>query len=62
MKRTLSGLLSLTLLLAGCGSAVAEGKDMLLYQGRGSLRVVTNEGKVIYIDPYAGDGYDFPAV
>jgi len=41
MKRTLSGLLSLTLLLAGCGSAVAEGKDMLLYQGRGSLRVVT---------------------
>lgn len=33
----------------------------LLYQGHGSLRVVTDEGIVIYIDPYAGDGYDIPA-
>ncbi len=30
----------------------------LLYLGHGSLRITTPEGKVIYIDPYAGDGYD----
>lgn len=33
----------------------------LLYQGHGSLRIVTAENKVIYIDPYAGKGYDLPA-
>ena len=33
----------------------------LLYQGHGSLRITTPEGKVIYIDPYAGEGYDVPA-
>ncbi|MFR3237149.1 MAG: S-layer homology domain-containing protein [Acutalibacter sp.] len=33
----------------------------LLYQGQGSIRIVTPEGKVIYIDPYAGTGYDLPA-
>ncbi|MCL2672742.1 MAG: MBL fold metallo-hydrolase, partial [Clostridiales bacterium] len=33
----------------------------LLYQGHGSLRIITAEGKVIYIDPYAGEGYDLPA-
>jgi len=33
----------------------------LLYQGHGSFRVTTAEGKVIYVDPYAGDGYDLPA-
>ena len=30
----------------------------LLYQGHGSFRLTTDEGKVIYIDPYAGEGYD----
>ena len=30
----------------------------LLYLGHASLRIVTIEGKVIYIDPYAGNGYD----
>ena len=29
--------------------------------GHASLRIVTSEGKVIYIDPFAGDGYDLPA-
>ncbi|MBQ7541485.1 MAG: MBL fold metallo-hydrolase [Clostridia bacterium] len=29
----------------------------LLYMGHASLRITTPEGKVIYIDPYAGDGY-----
>ena len=33
----------------------------LLYQGHGSLRITTGEGKIIYIDPYAGEGYDLPA-
>lgn len=30
----------------------------LLYQGHGSLRMTTDSGKVIYIDPFAGDGYN----
>ena len=33
----------------------------LLYMGHASLRITTPEGKVIYIDPYAGDGYDLAA-
>ena len=33
----------------------------LLYQGHGSLRITTADGRVIYIDPYAGKGYDKPA-
>lgn len=49
------------LLLVSVCLAEPAGKDKLLYQGHGSLRVVTAEGKVIYIDPYAGEGYDLPA-
>ena len=37
------------------------GAAMLLYQGQASIRIVTAEDKVIYIDPYAGSGYDLPA-
>ena len=33
----------------------------LLYQGHGSLRLTSNNGTVVYIDPYIGDGYDKPA-
>ena len=33
----------------------------LLYQGHGSVRLTTEAGTVIYIDPYAGTGYDVPA-
>ncbi|MCI8624118.1 MAG: MBL fold metallo-hydrolase [Provencibacterium sp.] len=33
----------------------------LYYQGHGSLRLTTQDGMVIYLDPYAGDGYDLPA-
>ena len=33
----------------------------LLYQGHASLRLETKEGRFIYIDPYAGEGYDKPA-
>ncbi len=41
------------------------GEDMgaakLLYQGHASMRITTYEGKVIYVDPFAGEGYDAPA-
>ena len=30
----------------------------LLYMGQASIRITTAEGKVIYIDPYAGKGYE----
>ena len=30
----------------------------LFYQGHGSYRITTDEGVVIYVDPYVGDGYD----
>ena len=30
----------------------------LLYMGQASIRITTAQGKVIYIDPYAGDGYE----
>ena len=33
----------------------------LLYQGHGSLRLTTADGRVIYVDPYAGEGYNKPA-
>ena len=29
--------------------------------GQACIRIVTGEGKVIYIDPYAGEGYELPA-
>ena len=33
----------------------------LFYQGHGSVRIETPEEKVIYLDPYAGEGYDLTA-
>lgn len=33
----------------------------LLYQGHGSFRIVSDKNIVIYVDPYAGEGYDLPA-
>ncbi len=33
----------------------------LLYQGHGSYRIISNDNVVIYIDPYAGKGYEVPA-
>jgi len=44
--------------------AVEEEKEAavkLLYQGHGSFRITSKEGVVIYVDPYAGEGYDVPA-
>ena len=43
------------------GKGEMSERATILYMGQGSLRVVTAEGKVIYIDPYAGDWYDLPA-
>ena len=40
---------------------VRQMSTKLLYQGHGSYRITTADGKVIYIDPYAGEGYDMPA-
>lgn len=37
------------------------GAAKLLYQGHASMRITTSEGKVIYVDPFAGEGYDVPA-
>ena len=57
--------LQLCLIFCVCLSVSAEdpeaSADRLLYQGHGSLRIITREGKVIYVDPYAGEGYDLPA-
>ena len=33
----------------------------LLFQGHGSFRITAADGRVIYVDPYAGEGYDLPA-
>jgi L-ascorbate metabolism protein UlaG (beta-lactamase superfamily) len=33
----------------------------LFYQGHGSYRLVSDQGIVIYVDPFAGAGYDLPA-
>lgn len=33
----------------------------MLYQGHGSYRFTLNDGTVIYVDPFAGEGYDAPA-
>ena len=45
----------------GNDSLPYQGPASLLYQGHASLRITTSEGKVIYIDPYVGTGYDVPA-
>ncbi|MBR0406023.1 MAG: MBL fold metallo-hydrolase [Eggerthellaceae bacterium] len=42
-------------------SSAQGGTAKVLYLGQGSLRISTPEGKVIYVDPYAGDGYDLAA-
>ena len=33
----------------------------LLYQGHGSFRLTSNDGAVVFIDPFMGTGYDAPA-
>ena len=33
----------------------------MLYQGHGSFRLTADDGTVVYVDPFAGEGYDLPA-
>lgn len=33
----------------------------MLYQGHGSYRFTLEDGTVVYVDPFAGEGYDVPA-
>jgi len=33
----------------------------LLYQGHASFRLTTDDGVVLYLDPFAGEGYEVPA-
>jgi L-ascorbate metabolism protein UlaG (beta-lactamase superfamily) len=33
----------------------------LFYQGHGSFRLIAADGRVVYVDPFAGEGYDLPA-
>ena len=33
----------------------------LHYQGHGSFRLTADDGRVLYVDPYKGKGYDAPA-
>ena len=33
----------------------------LLFQGHASFRLTTDDGRVIFVDPYKGKGYDVPA-
>ena len=42
-------------------SSKQQAPAKVLYLGQGSLRITTPEGKIIYIDPYAGDDYDLAA-
>ena len=65
-RRILVILLAFTMLFAtmpelSVFAQSAESNGRLLYQGHGSLRITTPEGKVIYVDPSAGVGYDASA-
>jgi len=33
----------------------------MLYQGHGSYRFTTDDGRIVYVDPAFGEGYDLPA-
>jgi len=46
------------LLFAACKD---DGVTKLLYQGHASFRLTAKNGTVLYIDPYAREGYDLPA-
>lgn len=67
MRKIIVSVIILTMLLCLAASlpcTASEGggkKDKILYLGHASLRIVTAEGKVIYVDPFAGDAYDLSA-
>ena len=33
----------------------------LLYQGHGSYRLTADDGRIVYVDPSSGEGYDLPS-
>lgn len=43
------------------GTEKEETATKLLYQGHASFRITAADGTVIFVDPYAGEGYDLPA-
>ena len=50
--------------IGGTGENDGKGDDLmatLLFQGHGSFRITSKDGVVVYVDPYAGEGYDKPA-
>jgi L-ascorbate metabolism protein UlaG (beta-lactamase superfamily) len=47
--------------VTGCGSAKAKSAAKMKYLGHASIKLITAENVVIYIDPYAGDDYSEPA-
>ena len=49
---------SLFFILAAVCTATPLCAAELLYQGHGSVRIEASDGMVIYVDPYAGEGYD----
>ena len=61
MKKLFCCALCLLLMSTWLASLAEGAAPRLLYQGHGSLRITTADGKVIYVDPYAGEGYDQPA-
>ena len=70
LGKFIAGMLAVvSLMTAGSGPREADVTEKgearsvatILYMGQGSLRIVTAEDKVIYIDPFAGDWYDLPA-
>ena len=42
-------------------SNASVGNVKLKYMGQGTVRIVTEDNKVIYVDPFAGDDYSIPA-
>ena len=65
MKKILLTILMAAVLMTACANSEGVKEETkvakLLYQGHGSFRLTTENGKVIYIDPYGGEGYDEPA-
>ena len=65
MKKILLTILMAAVLMTACANSEGAKEETkvakLLYQGHGSFRLTTENGKVIYIDPYGGEGYDEPA-
>ncbi len=63
MKKLTGIFIILVVLLstAALSAAAEDQAPVLLYMGQASIRIVTEEGKVIYIDPFSGDWYDLPA-